>query len=200
MRTLILLVTFIPGVMSCRGVSDRPQESALSTTRTAGEVPLDRWIGVYSSTKEVGGFSGTVLALEKGVRGEVSYRKRFYSDVQIGNEIGDKEKTGSCLVDGRHIYVPDAFGYSSDGKVRLMASVERYTLLTINGQTVLLRDDALAAFEKENKLYDYGILMKVSDDQGLIDLESVEHRSIKVLYQTSTKPWRDPFVHGPNER
>ena len=75
------------------------------------------------------------------------------------------------------------------------------TRAVIQGHTVLLRDDALKAYRENNQLYDYGILIRVSDKATLFtDLDHVKHESIKVLYQDRSKGWDDPFVHGPNPR
>ncbi len=64
-----------------------------------------------------------------------------------------------------------------------------------------MRDDAYNAFIKENKLYDYGILIRVASIvDPFLDLDEVEHKSIKELYDDKKKTWNDPFVHGPNER
>ena len=54
-----------------------------------------------------------------------------------------------------------------------------------------------SALRKENKLYDYGILVKVKDQADfMLDLGKVEHPSVKVLYSDPAKSWNDPFVHG----
>ena len=125
---------------------------------------------------------------------------RFHTDVEMVGAIEQDEKWGSCLVDGDALYVPEASGVARDGKAFLMASIDRYTLRTINGRVVLMRDDAFHLFEEKGKLYDYGILIKI--DKTLppgSSLRDVEHPSIKVLYDDPTKPWHDPFVDGPNE-
>jgi hypothetical protein len=64
-----------------------------------------------------------------------------------------------------------------------------------------MRDDALRAYRDNNKLYDYGILVRTDDVPSLLlDLKTVERPSIKSLYDDPSKPWRDPYVHGPNAR
>lgn len=119
----------------------------------------------------------------------------------ISGGIEQDVQTGTCLVDGNRIFIPEASGYYYDGKPQLHARVERMTRASINGLVVLLRDDAREAYASENKLYDYGILIKVADEaDSVLDLEAVKHESIKVLYADKTKEWRDPYVHGPNER
>ncbi|HEV2296590.1 MAG TPA: hypothetical protein VGR35_22290 [Tepidisphaeraceae bacterium] len=105
------------------------------------------------------------------------------------------------MIEGRVVYLPEAYGYMHDGKPLLLASITRHTLIEVNGRKVLMRDDALRAFREHNKLYDYGILVKVKDEAGImLDLRKVEHPSIKVLYADPAKPWNDPFVHGANSR
>jgi hypothetical protein len=123
----------------------------------------------------------------------------FYTDVQSGNAIKDDPSFGSYLVDGNTIYLPLASGTMNDGRPSLTASIERYRWVEINHHSVLMRDDAWQAFRESNKLYDYGILIKVSEDDPL-SLDSVKHPSIKLLYADPMKSWADPFVHGANER
>jgi hypothetical protein len=126
---------------------------------------------------------------------------RFYSDVVSGDAIEQDELWGTPLVEGDAIFIPQAHGTNRGGKPNLWATLDRYTMRQINGHTVLLRGDALRALERENALYDYGVLVKVAREADfLTDLKNAEHKSIKVLYANPEKPWRDPFVHGPNER
>jgi len=159
------------------------------------------WVGLYSSPEEISGFSGTVLAIEKGYYGDLQYRMTFYSDVRSNDDIDEAVKSGDVLVDGDKLYLPRAAGHYRDGKAVLSADIERYSRREIGGRTVLLRDDALKAFTQENKLYDYGILIKVADSlQRFASLDDVRHDSIKVLYDDPAKGWNDPFVNGPNER
>ena len=84
---------------------------------------------------------------------------RSYSDVVLQNQIPQDQFTGSCRLDGDAVYIPEASGKIENGKVSLSATLERYTLFTMNHQTVLMRDNALKAFQKDGSLYDYGILM-----------------------------------------
>lgn len=179
----------------------QPPASTVTTTE-ADDHALSEWIGVYSSPEEIGGFTGTVLVLEKGLGGkDLQYRKRFHSDVSV-DDIKQDERSGSCLVDRDCIYIPEAYGYRRDeGEIRLHASVERYHRVTVNGYRTLMRDDAYSIFKTKNELYDYGILIQVpAKPDWELELDEVEHPSIKVLYTDQTKPWSDPFVHGPNER
>ena len=165
------------------------------------EITEQDWVGVYASTSEVGGFTGTVLALDEKSGKEMGYRLRFRSDVIMLDAIRQDMRRGSCLTEGRVLYLPEAYGFMLDDKPVLLASITRYTLVEINGHQVLMRDDALQAFREHNKLYDYGILVKVKDEAGpLSDFSKVEHPSIKVLYADPARPWNDPFVHGPNDR
>lgn len=186
----------------CGGPTSAPATQPAATQPAAtAEIAERDWVGVYASTSEIRGFAGTVLVLEKGVRDEVDYRLRSHSDVRSANAIEQDEEGGRCLIDGRALYLPHAYGYMHDGKPRLRTSVSRWTFVEINGHKVLMRDDALRAFREQNKLYDYGILVKVRDQPDvMLDLRKVEHPSIKMLYSDPNKPWEDPFVHGPNSR
>jgi hypothetical protein len=189
--------------VSCVGPHDGTASApGPATQRVAtSAVPEGDWIGVYASTGEIGGFAGTVLVLEKELRDDIGYRLRSYSDRSSTHDIKQDEQRGRCLIDGRTLYLPEAYGYMHDGEPQLLASITRFTLIEINGRNVLMRDDALRAFREENKLYDYGILIKVKDQADiLLDLRKVEHPSITVLYSDPAKPWNDPFVHGPNSR
>ena len=162
---------------------------------------LDSWLGIYSSPSEIGGFSGTILAIGKNFDKELAYRMTIYSDVVLTDAIEEAEKRGDLIADGDKLYVPSAWGWYRDGKPDLKASLTRYTRLEINGREVLLRDDALKAFRQENKLYDYGILIKVADKvERFAKLEEVKHESIKVLYGDRSQNWKDPFTNGPNKR
>jgi hypothetical protein len=202
------LITTALAVLSVSCVGPRgskartPATEPTSTQPAVAAEPSERdWIGVYASTSEIGGFAGTVLVLHKWLGKDIGYRLRSYSDSSSANDINQDEQHGGCLIEGRSVYLPKAYGYMSDGKPQLLASITRYTFVQINGRNVLMRDDALRAFREQNKLYDYGILVKVKDEAGLtLDLRKVEHPSIKVLYADPAKPWNDPFVHGANSR
>jgi hypothetical protein len=185
----------------------QPRRKAVEQVESTGEsttliMGQDEWVGVYSSPAEIGGFSGTVLVIEESIVGsELRYRKSFYSDVRSPDDIEQEIRTGNCLIDGNRIFIPQAYGYLRGGKPQLLASIERLTRASINGRIVLLRDDARVAFEAENKLYDYGILIKVADKPHLLlDLAEVKHESIKLLQNDKSKAWQDPFTNGPNER
>ena len=179
---------------SCRATTRPIQVNASPTTQGGQDSPtnLEDWSGIYSSTAEIRGFTGTVLLLEPSTGHDLSYRMRFYSDA------GDRDndiKHGNCLVEGATLYVPMTSGST-------YASVERYTMLTVNGYRVLMRDDAFKLFREQNKLYDYGILIKVAEATANVrpGLQDVEHKSIKSLYGDPSKSWKDPYVNGPNSR
>jgi hypothetical protein len=105
------------------------------------------------------------------------------------------------LIEGRAILLPRAYGFVHDGKPVLLARVDRLTLVEVNGHKVLMREDAIRAFRESKKLYDYGILVKVSEDpDATADLRRVQHPSIKLLYSDPSKPWHDPWTSGANER
>jgi hypothetical protein len=176
--------------------------SAAAASAEIAELSPDHVLGIYSSPSEVGGFTGTVLVLERGVGGDLRYEMTFYSDVVSPDDIEQEIQTGGVLIEGDHVYIPRAHGYYHDGVPRLLASIDRYTIVTINGHQTLMRDDAYKVYQQENRLFDYGILIRVSDPPPLFwsDFASVEHKSIKVLYEDPTKEWQDPYVHGPNER
>ena len=157
------------------------------------------WLGVYSSPKEIGGFTGTVLSIEKGVPDGLSYRMTFYTDVILADAIEQSELRGDVLTNGDQMYVGTASGYILDGKPTLFGTVKRYTRATINGRVVLLRDDALQAYRKDGTLYDYGILIRVSEKAARLGkLAAAPHESITVLQRNPKKEWKDPFIHGPN--
>jgi hypothetical protein len=159
------------------------------------------WIGVYSSPSEIGGYSGTALSIEKSFSGGLEHRMTFYSDVVIKGSIEQSELEGDVLIDGDKIYIATASGFYSHRKPVLSGRVERYTRVRIKGRTVLLRDDALEAYRRHDRLYDYGILIKVADrTDSSVDLKNVRHESIKVLYRNPKNEWNDPFVHGANKR
>jgi len=125
-----------------------------------------------------------------------------YSDFRPSkNVLDEKEKSGEAVTEDDRLYIPTAMGHYIDGKLSLTASITRYTRLEIKGRQILLRDDALKAFRERNQLYDYGVLIKVADKIGTeVNLDSVKHESIKVLYDDASKEWKDPFVNGPNKR
>ena len=209
----MLRLAFITLLVAC-GISCRrpasarltgpvaPSDAAVPPSRPSTADDDGNWPGVYASPSEIRRFSRTVLVLDAGPEpAEHYYRMWFTSDFFIANAIPQKERTGFCLAEGDRLYLPEASGAYVGGRPRLSARLTRYTRLTINGQDVLMRDDALRAYREKNKLYDYGILIRVAGGiAGEADLRRVEAPSVKLLSEDPAVPWRDPFVHGPNER
>ncbi|WP_147868527.1 hypothetical protein [Stieleria maiorica] len=158
------------------------------------------WIGVYTSPSEVGRFTGTKLKVDKDGPDKLGYQMQFYSDFSDANDIEQEELSGQLLVEENRLYLPEAHGSYRKGKPQLFAMISRYTKVQIGGRTVLLQDDAYSEFQRSGKLYDYGILIKVTNKSGFqIDYRKAPHLSIKTLSMPPTAPWKDPFVHGPNE-
>ncbi len=201
------LVPFAATVLFCAAAlaARPPVEAPRPGTAAAARAEFAGWAGTYASPAEIGGFSGTVLSLKvEQFVGPVrlAYRMTFYSDVRINDMIDEPVKHGDALVDGDVLYHPTAHGWRDKaGKVSLDAAIEKYVRVRINGKVVLLRPDALRAYREESRLYDYGLLIRVGDPAKLdSDLDKTRHPSIKTLFADSSKPWADPFVHGPNAR
>jgi hypothetical protein len=168
----------------------------------APKTPNDNaaWIGAYSSPSEIAGYSGTVLVIEKGSLDGLRHRMTVYSDVVSSNAIEQPELEGGALTDGDKLYIATASGFYHDGRPVISGRLERYTRVKINGRTVLLRDDALKAYREHNRLYDYGVLIKVAESiERFAKLADIKHESIKILYSDSKNEWKDPFVRGPNK-
>ena len=194
--TLAFLLICLWIIVGCsERLREQPASKPASIEESAARARAhDDWVGVYSSPDE----NLAVVCINSR---DLNYRRNFHTDVRSPDDIEQDVQTGRCLIDGSRIFIPEAFGYVRDGKPHLMALVERFTRASINGYVVLLRDDARDAYESENKLYDYGILIKVSDNPDqFLNLDDVKHESIKVLYSDKTKVWKDPFTNGPNER
>lgn len=211
-RTVAIWLLLIASAASCRrpavtAVAPRTDAAAPATrpaTRPAPEPApgLDEWVGVYCSPKEIRGFSGTVLVVEKDYTGEhLRFDMRFTSDFSSADSIRQPEQSGSCVAERHRLFVPRAYGYYHDGKPVIASSLTRYTRMVVNGHVVLMRDDALEAFTRKDKLYDYGILIRTGRELARRQaLREVPAPSIKLLYRDPAKPWNDPFVAGPNER
>src|SRR4051812_20898265 len=121
--------------VSCAGPGGGTASAPATQPATTQPAFTERdWIGIYASTSEIGGFAGTVLVLDKGLRDDIGYRLRSYSDVSSANDIKQDEQRGSCLIEGQVVYLPEAYGYMHDGKPQLLASISRYTLMEINGR------------------------------------------------------------------
>lgn len=177
------------------GCGSRPKPSKPSAASVA-PTP-NSFVGIYASPVETGGIAGTVLQIQHNKTSGLLYRMTSYSDVVIGDNPGPDIDTGSCSTIDNVLYISSTIAGPDDGN--------HYTRLTINKHVVLMRDDALETFRKDDKLYDYGILIQVPAPEGdvLPDLYAVKHPSIKVLYKNPDDPnntWHDPFTHGPNSR
>lgn len=164
-----------------------------------------RWAGVYTSTVEIFQYESTSLSLtvEKLPSGKLyaTYRKSFYTDYDGTGEIPQDEYTGSCFIEKNVIYIPKAVMKKRGDKTKPSADITRFTMGEINGKTVLFNDVALELYRDKKELHDYGILVKVSDKPLAFgeSFAEVKHTSIKALYLDPKKPWRDPFVFGPND-
>lgn len=116
------------------------------------------WIGVYSTPSEMSDLNGTVLSVEKAdpplTPQHFSYRLFMYSDIENADEIPQEELSGDILVEGEHLFLPMAAGYHYPNKKEpvLSAYLFRYTRMSIQGHTVLLRDDALRHYQKDKSL------------------------------------------------
>ena len=165
-------------------------------------IGLSDWIGIYTSPSEIKGFSHTVLAIDNRDSG-VRAMRVFRSDIEMSELIDPGDRDGACIIEGDQIYISEGWGLKRGDEVMVYGALERYTRVEINERVVLMRDGAYSAYKKEGKLYDYGVLIKVGDDpsnKGGVSWKGAAHESIKVLYADPTKPWKDSFVHGPNER
>jgi hypothetical protein len=140
--------------------------------------------GLYVIPAEVRGYQNERLELKNG-----RFRYWFSGDVVVLDENGrDLNRTkyairGTFRVDGRKII----FG-NQDVE-------DRYTDV-INGVPVLWRMESKRIWERQHKIYDYGVLIRVAAKGS-----DAESPSIRVLYDAEMrkkhKEWRDPFVHGP---
>jgi hypothetical protein len=194
---IYLCAVAIAVLASCTA-TNAPATSPAAATTAPSVSP--NWVGVYASTGEVGGFAGTVLHLARDINGDLVYRMRIRSDVYDPTEIQQSELRGDCLTVGGILYLPTADGYVRDGKTELRASLDKYALMKINGHDVLMRADAAQIYKKDHKLYDYGILIKVSDESSrFIDLTNISNPSVKLLYADPTKPWSDPYISPLND-
>lgn len=136
--------------------------------------------GTYCTGSEIGGFSGTIIELQKG-----KFRYWFYSDVGGVDEptypiVGEYElKDGALTL--KHEQVNQAVWYPD----------------VVNGIPVLWREDGLRTWKADKKVYDYAVMIKTEgtvSDEGMLN-----GPSIKVLYDPAdaSKAWQDPFIYGP---
>ena len=139
--------------------------------------------GLYVIPAEVRGYQSDRLELKNG-------RFRYWHSGdsilvdEHGRPLGPKSPIrGTFRVDGRRI----VFSNQDVG--------DRY-VDTLNGNLVLWTLDSKQIWERQHKIYDYGVLIRVAS--GGADAESP---SVRVLYDAGMrkkhKEWRDPFVHGP---
>jgi hypothetical protein len=94
-------------------------------------------------------------------------------------------------------------GTSEDGAIQFeqgwFRAAEKYWHPgEMNGRAILWRDDAWRCWRRENRLYDYGILVRVEGNDPKLALKNTP--SVTTLYDSKMKPvvgeWRDPFVYG----
>ncbi|MEM9826868.1 MAG: hypothetical protein AAF958_09780 [Planctomycetota bacterium] len=199
-----LIFVFSSLVVACPAIGDEPHKPADESIDSQFRPHPDgkRWAGVYASTSEVGIFTSTVLVIDDGSMSYIGYDMKFTTDVVSDDNIQQDRLHGAVLTEENRIYIPVAHGSRRKGKISLMATIFRYTRIEIDGKVVLLRDDALEAYEKEKKLYGYGVLIRVADYPGMfgmLDFDRVKHPSIKSLYKDKTKGTSDPFTSGLND-
>lgn len=133
--------------------------------------------GVYVTTSEIRGYTGTILELQEG-----RFRYWFYSDVGGG----DKE-------------YPETGTYSVEGDTVYLSNREAWTIGNVGSLPVLWRDDALEEWQENGRIYDYGILVQTTGPVPANSWE-VERPSIDVVNRALQRPtgtWFDPFVYGP---
>ncbi len=117
--------------------------------------------GVYTLCEEVQGYSGETLELKDG-----KFRYWFYSDVATGDE-PKYPLTGTYTVNGSSVKL-DHPQIRRDERV----------LATVNGVRVLWRADGLKAWEKDQRLHPYAILIRV---EGAASGETVKRPSLELL-------------------
>jgi hypothetical protein len=166
-RVTRLAVTFI-GLLLAAGCASTPSSTA----------QID---GVYVIPEEVSHYQGDRLELKNG-----RFRWWHSSDSVVVDEHGrpigpNYPIRGTFRVDGRRI----TFSSEDVG--------ERY-IDTLNGHSVLWTPDSKRIWERQHKIYDYGVLIRVP-------ASGADAPSVRVLYDAEMrkkhKEWRDPFVHGP---
>src|SRR5262245_57866319 len=118
---LLLLVA-----VGCSAQAPAPSPSVdASAAAASAQLRPEDWIGVYSSTSEIAGFTGTVVVISEGLTDGLHYDKTFHSDVHMADDIQQDSRSGSCLTEGDRLYLPEAYGYMRDGKPHLLASIDR---------------------------------------------------------------------------
>ena len=132
--------------------------------------------GVYVHPNEIGGFTGTILELKDG-----EFRYWFCSDV--GRDDTPYPQKGTYAVD--------------DGVLKL-SNGRRWYIGNAGELALLWRSDALAVWQESNRVYDYGILVRIEHDVPEL-IWQIESPSINVVNQALGRPssvWRDPFIYG----
>lgn len=164
---LVLLVVVLALVVAAVAID--PMRPTLTTS------PL--FEGIYVSTSEIRGFTGTILELKSG-----KFRFWFYSDV--GSNDTELPEAGTYTV--------------KDGSVQLSTGRSWY-VGNVGSIGLLWRDDALHAWEYDERIYDYGILMRtdaaVPAHWWEIECPSIDE--VKRALGRPTPNWRGPFVVGP---
>ena len=205
MNHLIPLISFFVLAVGCsKAPVDAPSTvetapATQDTVATTEEQVSANWEGIYVSTNEIAGYSGTAISIGPLNKGQREYRKHFYSCISSD----EKELPPVIRTNEDELTITERYEFRlSDGTIDdPLEHTTRYTRMKINNQIVLLRDDALKQFKLENKLYDYGVLVKISDVHDSIeDLSKAPHPSIRTLYENPSAGWNDPFVNGANPR
>ena len=162
-----LLVATFALVIAAIGVN--PVRPKLETT------PLLE--GVYVTSSEIRGFTGTILELRDG-----AYRYWFYSDV------GTNDST-----------MPETGTYAVEYGIVQLSNGDPWHVGNIGELGLLWRSDALEAWKQSERIYDYGILVRTEQAVPSLWWE-IESPSIDIVKQALWRPtsnWRDPFIVGP---
>ena len=172
----------------------------------AEDIKIDDLLGFYQSGSEIEGFSGTKLLIEERYDGKaLNFKKKFYSDVGMADQIQQDEISGEAKFFKGVLIIaqPSGFYYRREGetdkKIILTATMETYYPEIVNGKMVLFREDAYGLWKKEKKVYDYGILVQTKKDiKGKLFYEIKPVKlSLKKFF--NLEKWEDPFVNGPNK-
>ena len=118
--------------------------------------------GVYLLCEEVAGFSGEALELKDG-----KFRYWFYSDV--GGDTTKYPLIGTYVVkeDKLLLQHPDI-----NSKERILS--------TLNGHSVVWRDDGLKLWLEQKRIHPYAVLIRASGDR--VDNPWANRPSVKLLY------------------
>lgn len=137
--------------------------------------------GIYCTPDEISGFSGTVIEFKGN-----SFRYWFYTDVEGFLDTPKYPLTGEYTVQDETVVLDNE-----------TINQREWSPLVFNGIPVLLRPDAMRHWREQNRIYDYGILIKV--DGKVSDDGKIARPSVKEIYDArkKDKEWKDPFVHGP---